>query len=237
MEILHLKKYTDPQSLAEGFAEQLADWIKAQGVMHIALSGGSTPKLLFKILAQRQDLDWSQVHLYWGDERCVAPDDNESNYKMTKDLLLDQIDIPTANIHRIRGEAPPAAEAQRYGQVLTEQLPSSNGFPVFDLILLGMGADGHTASIFPHQMDLLKATTNCAVATHPVSGQQRISLTGPVLQNAKQVVFLITGASKRVVFREILHRSGTWKSYPTAHLQPVGGLTFYVDRSVLEEEV
>ncbi len=235
MELLQLKKFADPQTLAEHFARQLIDWIKERDSLHVALSGGSTPKLLFRILAKEQDVDWSKVHLYWGDERCVAPDDVESNYKMTKDLLLDRISMPVENIHRIRGEADPEEEAQRYAQLVQDQLPITNGLPVFDLIILGMGGDGHTASIFPHQMELLTAPSNCAVASHPVSGQRRVSLTGRVLNNAKQVAFLITGAGKREVFNEILHRRGVWRSYPTSHIQPAGELSFYVDRFVLEE--
>ncbi len=229
-----LNIFTDPETLAQSFARELAAQIATGKTLHLALSGGSTPKRLFQILASaHQELDWSAVHLYWGDERCVPPDDEQSNYKMTKDLLLAQIVIPEENVHRIRGEAEPAAEAARYGKVLGEKLPQSDGVPVFDWVLLGMGSDGHTASIFPHQMELLEGKEACAVAVHPSSGQRRVSLTGPVLQAARRVSFLITGASKRPVFTEIIHRQGQWESYPTAHVRPAGHLEFYLDQSVL----
>ncbi|MEO0775308.1 MAG: 6-phosphogluconolactonase [Bacteroidota bacterium] len=231
---LHL--FATPEALARAFAAELAREIATGRPLHLALSGGSTPQRLFQLLAAAEEpLDWTAVHLYWGDERCVAPDHGESNYGVTRKLLLDRIDIPAANVHRIRGEAPPAEAAQNYGDLLRQALPTNDGVPVFDWILLGMGSDGHTASIFPHQMELLRAEGPCALAVHPDSGQRRVSLTGPVLNAARRVSFLITGASKRAVFTKILHRQNEWETYPTAHIQPSGQLEFYLDQFVLHE--
>ncbi|MEL7342864.1 MAG: 6-phosphogluconolactonase, partial [Bacteroidota bacterium] len=165
---------------------------------HIALSGGSTPRLLFEYLSEhfRESIPWGDVHLWWGDERCVPPDHEESNYLMTKETLLKGVILPPENVHRIKGENSPADEAVRYANEMKKSIPQKNDLPVFDLIYLGLGTDGHTASIFPDRMDLLTSTDLTAVASHPESGQTRISLTGPVLNNARKIAFLVTGASK-----------------------------------------
>src|SRR5690606_20512735 len=123
---------------------------------------------------------WTRVHLYWGDERCVPPNDNESNYKMTVDHLLSKIDVPEENVHRIYGENIPKEEAIRYSEVLKSRLPQFEGVPQFDLIILGMGDDGHTASIFPYNIHLWDSGNVCEVAVHPDSGQKRITITGKI---------------------------------------------------------
>lgn len=230
--------YSDNEAVAAGFAEWLVGWLKNKGKVAIALSGGSTPKVLFRLLAEEyaDEINWSKVHLYWGDERCVPPTHEDSNYGMTQELLLKHIDIPLSNIHRVRGEDDPVQEAERYGAVIEEELAEEDGYPVFDLIILGMGSDGHTASIFPHQKELLMADSTCAVATHPESGQQRITLTGPVINRAKQVVFLVTGTSKLDKIREIIREEGNWSSYPAAHIRPLSGkLDWYLDEQAAAE--
>jgi len=123
----------------------------------VALSGGHTPKAFFEILAQppyKEGISWKNVVFFWGDERCVPPDNDESNFKMTNLALLSQIDIPASNIHRVLGEDPPTNEALRYSKVIEENVSSINGFPQFDWIFLGMGDDGHTASLFPGASNL-----------------------------------------------------------------------------------
>ena len=225
--------FDTPQAVAEAFARDLVQRIAAADQLTIALSGGSTPKLLFDhMAAEYADIDWSKVHLYWGDERCVPPTEDDSNYKMTVTHLLSKIDMPEANVHRVLGENDPVQEAERYGKEIEDGLPSANGLPQFDLIILGMGADGHTASIFPHEMELLDSKEVCAVATHPESGQNRVSLTGPVINNAKTVTFLVTGASKAEKVVEIFNQSGDWKSYPASYIKPDSGeLTWYLDKA------
>ena len=225
--------FSDNPSVAQAFAKQLTKWLPKDQDTHIALSGGSTPGLLFEILAQsfQDQINWQKVHIYWVDERCVPPDHADSNYGMTLAKLLSKVPIPAAQVHRMIGEAAPAEEATRYGKLLQTHLPQADDWPVFDLILLGMGGDGHTASIFPHQIELLTADTVCAVATHPESGQQRITLTGRVLQAAKRVAFLVTGASKAPVLQEIFDQQGKWESYPAAHIHPPGELHWFLDEA------
>lgn len=209
----------DPLSTAQAFADFFADKVSEKETFHIALSGGSTPKILFELLADEydEDIDWDKIHFWWGDERCVAPTDEDSNYKMTKERLFDVIRINPDNIHRILGENDPENEAQRYSSEIEAHLPLVNGLPQFDIILLGMGDDGHTASIFPHQMELLEATAVCGVATHPESGQRRVTLNGPVINNGQYICFLVTGAGKAEKVDEIFHKKAGYRSYPAAH--------------------
>lgn len=224
--------HPDRQRVAAAFALFLAYWLKPRKRATIALSGGSTPRLLFRHLADqyRDRIDWTRVHFFWGDERCVPPGHAESNYGMTRDLLLQHIAIPEENVHRIRGEAEPKTEAKRYGEEIREHVAKTDGRPAFDLVLLGMGDDGHTASIFPDRMQLLTAEDPCAVAEHPESGQQRITLTGPVINNAGMITFLVTGAGKAERVEGILQKKGNWKSYPAAHIQPKrGALHWFLD--------
>ncbi len=217
--------YKTKSDVARALAQRLKTWCAADGFRNLALSGGSTPKVLFDLLAAEfnQDLPWGELRFFWGDERCVPPEHPESNYGMTRRHLLDKVPVSEGNIFRIRGEAPSEEEAQRYGQVLREELPSRGGKPCFDLVLLGMGDDGHTASIFPHEMPLWDAPEPTVVATHPETGQQRISLTGGVINNARQVVFLVTGANKAERLRQIRQRLPGYEKLPASRVSPVGG--------------
>ena len=229
-----------PTQLAQDFAQYFADWVAGKERVNIALSGGSTPGKLFRLWGEGYgpDIDWEHIHFFWGDERCVPPDDPESNYKMAYDLFLEPLSVPYCNIHRIKGEMPAEAEAGRYAEELEEELPTENGYPVFDMVLLGLGSDGHTASVFPDQMQLLDAEDTCAVAQHPVSGQQRVTLTGRVLNNAREVVFLITGKGKQERVREILNQEEVAGQYPASHVRPTNGkLMWYLDRAAAEKTV
>jgi len=221
---------------AQAFAEYLFNQQKNAERLTIALSGGSTPKLLFDILAKdyAKKIDWNKIHLFWGDERCVAPTDDQSNYKMTFEHLISKAAIPESNVHRELGENDPETEAERYSNLLQTELEQANGLPQFDMIILGLGEDGHTASIFPHQMELLTSNALCAVATHPDSGQQRITLTGKVINNAKEVCFLVTGASKAEKVEEIMHQVGRYKTYPAYYIQPTSDhLYWFMDEAAI----
>ncbi len=213
--------FKNNEAVATAFAEFLQKEIAQAEKINIALSGGSTPKVLFDILAKKYaaKIDWKKVHFYWGDERCVAPTDEESNYKMTDEKLLQHINIPPQNIHRVLGENDPTEEANRYGKLIEWNLFLKDGLPIFDLIILGMGSDGHTASIFPHEIELLNAAETCAVAVHPESGQRRITLTGNVINAAKQIHFLVTGISKTSVIKEIFSEKGNYKTYPASAIK------------------
>ena len=225
--------YQDKLQVAEKFSEYLVGMISARERLYIALSGGSTPKVAFDHLsANYQHLDWSRLHLFWGDERCVPPDHEESNYKMTYEHLISKIDIPKTNIHRIKGENVPHKEAQEYSQVLQNTLPLKNGVPQFDLVILGMGSDGHTASIFPHQLDLWHSKSLCEVADHPNTGQQRITLTGKIINHAREVAFLITGEDKESKVNDILNKKENSRLYPASLVAPASGkLHWFLDKA------
>ena len=229
-----IKVFPKPADVAKAIAQMLKEKSASVDRLNIALSGGSTPKLLFDILAvdYKTSIDWKKMHFYWGDERCVPPNNADSNYLMTRQHLFDHIELPQSNVHRILGEDNPSEEAENYGNILMDQLPIANELPQFDLIILGMGDDGHTASIFPHQMDLLKTDKVCAVANHPTSGQKRITITGPVINNAKEVAFLVTGSGKKEKVKSILQATDDHQQYPAAHIVPTAGqLCWWMDEA------
>lgn len=231
--------FKDTDELNSAFTDLLKSVLSKNGSVTLGLSGGSTPKSLFKYWSEKHanDIDWSAIRFFWGDERCVPPTDDESNYKMTKEFLFDNLNVPTGNIFRIHGEDVPATEAVRYGSVLTDQLRFVDGIPSFDILMLGMGDDGHTASIFPHQMDLWDSNDFCVVATHPVSGQKRVSLTGKVINAAKHITFLVTGESKAEKVQEILgDREQVRTIYPAARVAPQNGkLIWFLDKKAAEK--
>ena len=225
-----------PELVAEQFAKELFRRINTHTghSFHLALSGGSTPKLLFRHLSTkyRDTMPWSKIHFWWGDERCVPPNHADSNFGMTQQYLFSEIPVPDSNIHRIKGERNPEEEAKAYSEAISKTVETNDKWPVFDMIILGMGDDGHTASIFPHEPGLLYADTFCAVATHPTSGQKRISLTGNVLNHAREISFLVTGENKADRLYEIMNNRPEAIMYPAYHIRPVqGSLTWYIDRA------
>jgi 6-phosphogluconolactonase len=231
-----VKIYASPSELAEKFAEEMADMIarsaKKNKPFTLSLSGGSTPELLFTILSENyaKSIQWKYVHIFWGDERCVAPDNAESNFGMTKRLLLDKIKIPDDNIHRIKGEDDPCKEAMRYSEEILTFTRKRDGLPLFDLILLGLGEDGHTASIFPGHPELLFSDKICDVAYHPVSLQKRITMTGKVINNAEALTFLVAGKKKEVVVEKMFKKDPSSLNYPASYIVPVyGSLTWFID--------
>ncbi|MCL4113550.1 UNVERIFIED_CONTAM: hypothetical protein GTU68_011202 [Idotea baltica] len=231
---MSLNVFNSKVEVAKNFANYFANICKSKSIVHIALSGGSTPKIVFDELATNYAtaIDWSKVHLYWGDERCVWPYEDESNYKMTNEHLLSKIRITELNIHRIKGENGPQYEAEHYSQFLNIVLPKTNEIPTFDLVILGIGDDGHTASIFPNQMELWHSKNYCEVAEHPVSGQKRITITGQLINNAEAVAFLATGESKADRLDEILNSKDIAKKYPASLVAPThGNLEWYLDEA------
>ena len=226
--------YKDKKTLAVSFCERLQEAVHKAEDFHLALSGGSTPRIIFETLAADYlgTFPWHKLHVYWGDERCVPPQHEESNYRMAKEIILSKAGIPKDQIHRMKGEANPEEEALRYGQLLEYNLPKKGELPDFDMIMLGLGDDGHTASIFPHQIDLWGVKEPCVVATHPISGQQRISLTGSVINNAKEVCFLVTGEGKALKVQELLEPNENSMVYPASLVKPTSGsLLWYLDES------
>ncbi len=233
---IEVKIYPELKKLSRAVAGEIDKIVQSslQQQFHIALSGGNTPKKLFKILAEdyKDKIPWERIHFWWGDERCVSPVSDESNFKMANDLLFTQVPVPSKNIHRIKGENFPQEEAERYAGEISKNLLSRNGFPVFDLILLGLGDDGHTASIFPDRMNLLDDSHITAVAEHPQTGQKRITLTGKVLNNANRVFFLITGENKALRISEIMNNEEAAKKLPANYIDPTHGeLIWFLDEA------
>ena len=205
--------------------------IKARGQFNVALSGGSTPRSLYALLASAEfapRIRWRQIHLFFGDERCVAPDHAESNYRMVKESLLSRTFIPPDNVHRMAGEKTPTLAAAEYEAQLRKHFSiDDDALPRFDLVLLGLGEDGHTASLFPGSSALNE--TRHLVATIYVAklNAHRLTLTFPVINNAAQISFLIAGESKAAVVKEILTIETC--DFPAARINPENGqLTWFV---------
>ncbi len=237
-----IKKFKDNPAVANAFAKDLVELLReltqVKTKVTISLSGGSTPKLLFEVLAREysDSIDWCRVHFFWGDERCVEPDDPESNFGEASKLFLGQIEIPSENVRRIHGELDPEDACTHYEQVIRKCIETNDaGEPIFDIMILGMGSDGHTASIFPHQIELLNSKKDCEIAVHPESGQKRITLTGKVINASERVIYLITGSAKAPVLAEILSKSEGASKYPVAHVMPEGRTTFYLDDAAAAE--
>ena len=228
----NIKIFSTPEKVAEVLANDLYSMInlqlKTNNYYSFAISGGNTPKLLFSELA-KQKLNWECIHYYWTDERCVPPDSKESNYGMSKQYLLDKINIPEENIHRIKGEDDPEKEAERYSQEILNNISLRDGLPMFDCILLGVGDDGHTASIFPNQKQLLNSNKICEIAYNPQNNQKRITLTGKIINNSASIIFLVIGRNKANIISEIIINKNT--NYPAAHINPsFGELYWYLDK-------
>uniref|UniRef100_UPI003216216B 6-phosphogluconolactonase n=1 Tax=uncultured Draconibacterium sp. TaxID=1573823 RepID=UPI003216216B len=226
--------YSKPKKVYNAIAKEILKLTQnsTQEIFDIALSGGNSPKGLFKKLSSKyaDEIQWKRIRFWWGDERCVSPDDEQSNYKMTFENLFSKITIPEENIHRIKGEADPEEEAIRYSKEIEELLNSRGKNPVFDIIILGLGDDGHTASIFPDKLELFEHEHSCAVAQHPVTGQKRITLTGNVLNNANQVFFLVTGENKAMRVAEIMNDNDAAKLLPAYYISPQNGeLIWFLD--------
>jgi 6-phosphogluconolactonase len=229
--------FPTPFELAEKFAEELVNMVarSEKGGHHftIALSGGSTPELLYSVIGDHfsKAINWEKIHFFWGDERCVPPDDRESNYGMAKKSLFSKINLPSDNIHRIHGEADPDEEASRYAGEISEYTRKRDGLPVFDLVILGLGEDGHTASIFPSNIILMESERVCDVATHPLSDQKRITLTGRTINNADKVTFLVTGKKKSGIVEKILNKDFSSQNFPASLIVPAyGEIIWFLDK-------
>jgi 6-phosphogluconolactonase len=228
--------FPKPKKVCKAVAKEILKLTRdsLQPRFNIALSGGKTPEKLFSVLVEkyRDTIPWERIHLWWGDERCVPPEDQNSNFKTTHDILISNIPIPPENIHRIKGEEAPEAEVTRYAAEITKNLNHRKNKPVFDLIILGMGEDGHTASIFPGQLQLFNEKFLCAVSEHPATSQKRITLTGRVLNNASRIFFLVTGENKAARISEIMNGEAAAKLLPPYHIHPENGLlTWYIDEA------
>lgn len=197
------------RAAARLFVELAWQAIARNSAFCVALSGGQTPRAMYRLLASREfgtQVDWNKVQVFWGDERAVPPDHAESNYAMARKALLLHVPIPLANIHRMEADRPHLGRAaQEYEEVMRRNLPlNARGFPRFDLILLGLGADGHTASLFPGARRMAETSRWVSTPLVPRLKSRRMTLTLPVLDAAEYVLFLVCGSEKASVLREVL---------------------------------
>jgi 6-phosphogluconolactonase len=238
----------DPAALSEEagrrFVAAATRAISAAGEFHVALAGGSTPAGLYRLLAQsphREQVDWSRTFVYFGDERCVPPDHPDSNYRMAREFLLDHVPVSPANVFRMAGELPPEEAAAIYERILWENFYPNRHRPRFDLILLGMGDDGHTASLFPG-MTALNEKRRLVVATDVPAyvrpAVRRITFTLPLLNAAARVMFLVTGEKKAGAVRAVLFRQAQVEAnaLPAHRVRPTEGkLMWLLDTKAAEE--
>ncbi|MBI3484530.1 MAG: 6-phosphogluconolactonase [Acidobacteria bacterium] len=221
------------RAVAKRFVQMSREFKAGDGAFRVALSGGRTPQLLYQLLAGDEfsgQIDWSSVHVFWGDERCVPPEHPESNYGMARRELLSQVPIPRENVHRMEAERPDIKQAARdYEEVLRRFLPmDAQGFPRFHLILLGLGLDGHTASLFPSWSAWHDAPGWVCAPEVESAGVRRMTLTLPVLNAAHHVVFMVTGEDKAGILRRVV-KDGEQR-LPAQRVRPVAGdLLFIVD--------
>ncbi|HEV8131464.1 MAG TPA: 6-phosphogluconolactonase [Acidobacteriota bacterium] len=226
------------QRAAERFARLAHKAISRSGCFAVALSGGNTPRAVNANLADhyREALDWPRIFLFWGDERPVPPDHKESNFRMARESLIDHVAIPDSNIFRILSELPPAEAARRYETELRRFFRTDKEkFPSFDLIFLGMGDDGHTASLFPGTPALAEQTR--WVVSNPVEklNTERITLTAPVINHAREVIVLVSGAAKAPALKQVLKGELQPKVYPSQLIRPRGRLVWLVDEAAASQ--
>jgi 6-phosphogluconolactonase len=218
----------DPAALAQEAARRFTrlakEAVENRGHFSAALSGGSTPGRLYRRLAEdphREEMPWEYVHLFWGDERCVAPEHPGSNFRLANEALISHVPIPPGNVHRVRGELEPEAAAQTYATELHAFFGAP--WPAFDLVLLGLGQDGHTASLFPGS-DVLDEKVRSAVAVtaqYEDRPAQRVTLTLPAINAARHVLFLVSGSGKAEVVQAVLE--GPTEGFPAQQIRPTTG--------------
>jgi 6-phosphogluconolactonase len=217
------------RAAAQLFADRVTQAVQQRGVARVAISGGSTPKVMFQMLADpaqpfAASVSWQKLYLYWVDERCVPPTDADSNYRMTSEALLSKVPLPAEQVFRMEGELDPEEAASRYESVLRNSMKLEGAeSPAFDLLLLGMGDDGHTASLFPHTAGL-EEITRLVIANHVVQKETwRITLTAPVINQARHVAFLVEGEKKTDVLAEVFTGPRDPERLPSQLVRPWNG--------------
>ncbi|MDQ3804870.1 MAG: 6-phosphogluconolactonase [Acidobacteriota bacterium] len=223
---------------ARRFAELAREAVRARGLFSVALAGGTTPRRIYELLAGGElsrQVSWPDVHVFFGDERCVPPDDPDSNYRTARETLLSRVPVPAENVHRIEGRGDAAASAGLYEDELRGFFGDADR-PRFDLVMLGMGDDGHTASLFPATaaLDIERAW----VAANWVEklGAWRVTLTAPAVNAARHVMFVVTGAGKAARLRQVLRGERDPARLPAQLIRPAGGtLEWFVDRAAAEQ--
>lgn len=224
---------------AEHFSGAAANAVSARGRFLVALSGGGTPQRLYQMLSVEpyvSAVPWQLTHFFWGDERMVPGDDEGSNYNQVYQTLLSKVPAPAGNIHRVRGELSTDAASQQYQIVLSRFAGPEEAWPVFDLVLLGLGNDGHTASLFPGPIPPEHARSPVAAVTAHYDGRpaHRITLTPLIINQAREIMFLVAGASKRLAFQMATTGPEDPERWPAQRIQPSNGkLIWYVDAAVV----
>jgi 6-phosphogluconolactonase len=222
------------RSVAETLEATASRAIASRGRFSIALAGGGTPRTLYELLARdfRSRISWSAWEIFFGDERCVAPYHPLSNYGMVAAALLSQVNVPERQVHRMEGELVPEEGARSYEHEMRRVLSTGPSSPVLDVALLGVGADGHTASLFPGNPALDERERWVLAVEAPVTSppRDRITLTVPVLSAAREVYYLCAGAGKRDIVREILSESATGRSFPAARVRGTARTIWFLDR-------
>jgi 6-phosphogluconolactonase len=214
------------RAAAELFVREAAAAIALRGQARVAISGGSTPKSAFQLLAAEyaDQVAWDKLQLFWVDERCVPPDHPESNYGMTKAALLDKVPLAAENVHRMEGELDPDEAAARYESEIRNSFKLEGAeTPTFDLILLGLGPDGHTASLFPHTEGLNEMARICIANHVPQKDAWRMTLTWPVIVQGRRVAFLIEGEEKAEIVETVFTGAYQPETYPAQLIRPAGG--------------
>jgi len=236
--------YDSPETMAKALTRKLLknSLIKqSEGKpFTIALCGGNSPQVIYREFAQSEFtkwIPWKSIHLFWGDDRCVPPEHEESNYRMARDLFIKSVPIPNENVHRILGENNPELEVKRYEEeILSIFIPEKEEPIAFDWIFLGLGEDGHTASLFPGKGLISEGANICTVAKHPQTGQKRITMTLDTLNKARQVSFLSIGKKKATVIGQIMKGSRESEQYPAKYVNPgPGRLNWIIDQECAEE--
>lgn len=208
----------------ERVINEIGQAIQERGLCKIALAGGNTPREIYSMLAEstyRDRVDWDRLHLFWGDERMVPPEHEDSNFRMVKETLLDHVRIPDGNVHRIRGENVPEQAAQEYAELLHNHFKEDS--PRFDIILLGIGEDGHTASLFPGTDAVEECKLYTVAVFVPRPDAWRVTLTFPVLNAAREVFFLVSGRSKSDIVQRIIGIKKPAKEFPASMVNPENG--------------
>ena len=220
---------------AELFIETSVQAIAQRGRFLVELSGGNTPTELYQLLAQkpyREQIDWKRLQAFWGDERCVPVENPENNYRQAHDALLGRVHIPQENIHRIQSELEPDAAAEDYARVLKGFATSPLDWPRFDLVLLGMGNDGHTASLFPGSEVTASTPTLAVTAQYEDRPANRVTLTQLVLNAARRILFLVSGESKSETLANVLYGEYQPEKLPAQRIRPTDGeLIWMVERA------
>ena len=230
--------FDDAESVARAAAEEFVrlarEAVEERGAFAVALSGGTTPRRVYELLASGEynaRVEWPKVHVFFGDERTVPPEHSDSNYRMAREALLSHVSVPAENVHRIEGLGDAVANASDYESVMRGFFGDAE-WPRFDLVFLGMGDDGHTASLFPETSALEEARAWAAANWVEKLGAWRITLTAPTINAARRVVFLVTGASKAERLNEVLNGAHDPARLPSQMIRPLDGvLTWYVDRA------